>query len=70
MSPETVQKWLETAEKFVKLVAENWRSGTATRRSLIVGGIAFFIFNPGVAGQISATLFAMKELPNWYPTAF
>ena len=70
LSPENFQKWLETTERLVKLVAESWRTGGNVRRILIVGAIAFFTLNPGVAGKVASSFFAMASLPSGYTTVF
>jgi hypothetical protein len=68
-SPETAQAWLEKSERFVKLVAENLRYGSWTKRFVTIGGVAFVAFNPMTAGKV-AEVFGVRELPKWYLPAF
>jgi tetratricopeptide (TPR) repeat protein len=68
-SPEDAQAWLEKSERFVKLVAENLRYGSWSKRFVTIGGVAFLAFNPISAGKV-AEFFGVKELPKWYVTAF
>ena len=69
LSPDEVQAWLEKSEKFVKLVAENLRYGSLTKRFVTTGGVAFLAFNPMSARKV-AEVFGVRELPKWYLTAF
>ena len=63
------EKWTKDGERLVRSVAKNLRYGSWTKRFVIVGGISFFLLNPKSANQM-AEYFGVKELPNWYPTAF
>ena len=69
LSPDEAQAWLEKSEKFVKLVAENLRYGSLTKRFVTIGGVVFLAFNPMIAGKV-AEVFGVRELPKWYLTAF
>ena len=69
LSPDEAQAWLEKSEKFVKLVAENLRYGSLTKRFVTIGGVAFLAFNPMSAGKV-AEVFGVRELPKWYVPAF
>ena len=68
-SSEEATQWLEKGERFAKLVAENLRYGSWTKRFVTVGGVAIVALNPVSAGKVGE-LFGVKELPSWYPTAF
>jgi tetratricopeptide (TPR) repeat protein len=68
-SPEDAQAWLEKSERFVKLVAENLRYGSWSKRFVTVGVVAFVGLNPLSAGKV-AEFFGLRELPKWYGTAF
>ncbi len=68
-SPENAQAWLEKSERFVKLVAENLRYGSWTKRFVTIGGVAFVAFNPMSAGK-AAEFFGVRELPKEYTSAF
>ncbi|MEB3295117.1 MAG: hypothetical protein VKJ24_18320, partial [Synechococcales bacterium] len=66
---EAAQSGLEKAERFVKLVAENLRSGDATKRIVTLGGVAFLALNPVTVGKVTE-FFGVRELPKEYTTAF
>ena len=68
-SPENAQAWLEKSERFVKLVAENLRYGSWTKRFVTVGGVAFLAFNPMTVGK-AAEFVGVRELPKEYTSAF
>lgn len=68
-SAEEAGRWLVESEKFFRLVAENLRYGSWSKRFAIVGGVAFFALNPGSAGKIGEMV-GVKEPPSGYPTAF
>jgi hypothetical protein len=68
-SPEDAQAWLEKSERFVKLVAENLRYGSWSKRCVTLGVGAFVGLNPISAGKVAEVL-GVRELPNWYGTAF
>ena len=53
----------------MKLVAENLRYGSLTKRFVTIGGVAFLAFNPMIAGKV-AEVFGVRELQKWYLTAF
>ena len=67
-SPEDATQWLEQADRFVKLVAENLRYGSWTRRFVTIGGVFIVVLNPISAGKVGEII--DKKLPRWYPTAF
>jgi hypothetical protein len=60
-SPETAQAWLEKSDRFVKLVAENLRYGSWTKRFVTIGGATFLVFNPMSVGKV-AEFFGVREL--------
>lgn len=68
-SPENAKAWLKTAEETAKLVAENLRYGSWTKRFVTIGGVAFLAFNPMTVGK-AAEFFGVRELPKWYVPAF
>ena len=68
-SIEKTEAGFEKAEKFVKLVAENLRYGSWTKRFVTIGGVAFLAFNPFTVGKIGE-VFGVRELPQWYWTSF
>ena len=69
VSPEEAQAWLEKSERFVKLVAENLRCGSWTKRKVTVGGVTFVALNPMSAGKV-AEGFGVRELQKGYGTVF
>ncbi|MBW4419923.1 MAG: hypothetical protein KME13_11940 [Myxacorys californica WJT36-NPBG1] len=69
-SPEEAQDWLEKSEKFVKLVAENLRYGSWSKRFVTIGGVAFLALNPISAQKVGELFFGMRDLPEWYVPAF
>lgn len=68
-SPEDAQSWLERSERFAKLVAENLRYGSWTKRFVTLGGFAFVVLNPISAGKVTES-FGVRELPRWYVPTF
>ncbi len=69
VSPEEAQAWLEKSERFVKLVAENLRYGSWTKRFVTIGSAAFLALNPMSAGK-AAELVGVRELPKEYTSVF
>ena len=67
--PQGLQRAITDFEGFVKLVAENLRYGSWTRRIATVAGIAVVTLNPISVGKVVET-FGEKELPKWYATLF
>jgi tetratricopeptide (TPR) repeat protein len=67
-SPEEATQWLEKGEKFAKLVAENLRYGSWTKRFVTIGGVVI-VLNPWIVGKV-AEPFGVKELPSWYTSAW
>jgi tetratricopeptide (TPR) repeat protein len=66
---ESHQSWLERSERFAKLVAENLRYGSWTKRFVTLGGVAFVVLNPISAGKVTEN-FGVRELPKWYVPTF
>ena len=66
---EKTEAGLEKAEKFVKLVAENLRYGSWTKRFVTIGTVAFVALNPVTVGKVGE-FFGVRELPKWYWMAF
>ncbi len=64
-----LQQAIAESETFVKLVAENLRYGSWTKRFLTVGGIVAVLLNPISVGKMAESM-GFKELPKWYTTAF
>lgn len=67
---DPLQKRIADLETFVKLVAENLRYGSWTKRFVTVAGVVAVLCNPVSAGTIVETCFGVKALPKWYFTAF
>lgn len=67
--PDQLQQSIASFERSVKLVAENLRYGSWTKRLATIGGVAFIALNPLAAGKVAET-FGVEKLPRWYVTAF
>jgi tetratricopeptide (TPR) repeat protein len=68
-TPQGWQQWLAESESFVKLVAENLRYGSWTRRLVTVAGIAAVVLNPVSMGKVTEA-FGAKALPKGYVALF